>query len=164
MWRSVVAGLCVTSVAWADGARPPRDVHHVDWANRGYTSVYAGADPVIVVDGEGTLDGLRFTVGTPVFADLDGDGHDDAIIVVWRETAQGHSASAIEIFTVRRGAVVRLAEITGGQGLRGGIDHVELDHRSLVVVRYAGPERQRERWRWKAGKLTEDVRARRRLD
>jgi hypothetical protein len=164
MLRLIVIGLSVSSIGSARDAQRYTSVRDIDWANRVYTNVYDGADPVTVTGGEGLLDGLRLTVDRPRFADIDGDGRDDAIVVEWRESQQGHSASAVEIFTLRRGVVVRLARIEGGEGLRGGIDHIDVDGRALIVVRYAGALEQRERWRWKAGKLTEDVRERRMLE
>jgi hypothetical protein len=125
--------------------------------------IVAGAAP-------GTGDGPgSYHVDPPLFADIDGDGTEDAVISAVTATGGTGHFSEINVYTVRDHQVVDLATITGGDRGDGGIRNVRLDGTAIVVERNVladgdglccASQFQRERWIWKSGALVEDVAAR----
>jgi hypothetical protein len=158
-----------------------REVRAIDWQNRTYVLDELG--PVKVTNGHADFaisdDNKAVDVGAasgsyrvepPLFADLDGDGVEDAVISGVVSTGGTGHFSDIRIYTLRAGKLVELAAIPGGDRGDGGIAHVALDGRALIVDRNVLAEgdgiccasgSQRERWQWRGGELVEDVAARR---
>ena len=110
-----------------------------------------------------------YSIAAPLFADIDHDGSDDAVI--WSVLATGGTGhfSEIRIYTLRAGKLSVLGAIPGGDRGDGGLRHVALDGAAIVVERNVlGPgdglccasAAQRERWTWQHGELAEDVSAR----
>ncbi len=160
------------------------EIRAIDWQNRTYeldelgaVTVHAGrADFAISDDNKaveiGTGSG-SFAVEPPLFADVDGDGVDDAIISGVVATGGTGHFSEIRIYTLRGGKLVVLAAIPGGDRGDGGIRRVALDGAAVIVERNVLVEgdglccpsaAQRERWVWKGNEMTEDVTARRPVD
>jgi hypothetical protein len=163
---------------------PSAEIRTIDWQNHTYqlaelgaVTVKAGhADFAISDDNKaveiGTGNG-SYAVERPLFADVNGDGADDAIISSVLATGGTGHFSEIRIYTLRDGKVGVLAEIPGGDRGDGGIRRVVLDGTALIVERNVLVEgdglccpsaAQRERWIWKAGEMAEDASARRSIE
>jgi hypothetical protein len=157
------------------------EVRAIDWQNRTYVLDELG--PVTVTNGHADFaisdDNKAVEVGAasgsyrvepPLFADVDGDGVEDAVISGVLSTGGTGHFSDIRIYTLRAGKVVELAAIPGGDRGDGGIARVALYGRAVLVDRNMLAEGdgvccasagQRERWVWRAGEMVEDVGARR---
>jgi len=156
------------------------DVRAIDWRNHSYTLDELGA--ITVVNGKADFaindDGKvvasgdtpgSFRVDPPVFADLDGDGAEDAVIAATLGTGGTGQFSQVMVFTVRAGKVVELGGIPGGDRGDGGIRRVALDGNAVLVDRNVLADGdgaccastwRRERWVWRSGALAEDPAAR----
>jgi len=156
------------------------DIRTIDWENRTYqldelgpVTVHAGrAEFQISEDNRAVERGLAsgsYTIAAPLFADVDHDGVDDAII--WSILASGGTGhfSDIQVYTLRAGTLAVLAEIPGGDRGDGGIRDVALDGTAVIVDRNVlapgdglccPSAAQRERWTWQHGALVENVAAR----
>jgi hypothetical protein len=171
-----------------DPAPPMSGVRAIDWRNRTYELEAIG--PVTVKDGRADFalddDGKlaradaqgsvasgdtpgAFRVEPPLFADIDGDGSEDAVVTSVLGTGGTGQFSAATIYTVRDGKVAALAEIPGGDRGSGGIRRVALDGRAVIVERNVlgdgdgaccASTFQRERWVWRDGQIVEDIAAR----
>jgi len=158
------------------------EVRAVDWQNHTYVldelgavTVKAGhADFGITDDNKAIEAGAAngsYEVERPLFADIDGDGVEDAIISSVLSTGGTGHFSDIRIYTVRAAKLVELGAIPGGDRGDGGIRRVALDGNAVIVDRNVLAEGdgvccasgwQRERWVWRNGALAEDVAARHR--
>jgi hypothetical protein len=163
-----------------NAAAPASGVRAIDWRNRPY--VLTGLGTVTVRDGhaefalddEGKVSATgatpaSFRVEPPLFADIDGDGTEDAVISNAVGTGGTGQFSSVAVYTVRGGSVVSLAEIPGGDRGDGGIRHVALSGTAVIVDRNVLAEGdgaccastwRRERWIWRDGQLVEDPAAR----
>jgi hypothetical protein len=160
---------------------PNPEIRAIDWQNHTYELAELGAvtvaggraDFAISDDNKaveiGTGNGT-FAVASPLFADVNSDGIDDAIISCVLATGGTGHFSEIRIYTLQGGKVTVLAEIPGGDRGDGGIRRVTLDGTALIVERNVLVEgdgtccpsaAQRERWTWKASEMVEDLAARR---
>lgn len=170
---------------------PSTGVRAIDWRNRRYALDEIGSVPVIdgrgalALDGDLALDGeltpetdgaapggetgASFRVDPPLFADVDGDGAEDAIVPCTLSTGGTGQFSAIRVYALRAGRVVELGQIPGGDRGDAGIRSVALDGRAIIVERnvlaegdgLCCPTRwRRERWLWRDGGFAEDVAAR----
>ena len=192
-------GHAATEVPLANrnAAPPMTGVRAIDWRNRTYELEAIG--PIMVKDGRADFalddDGKivasgdasgsakgdardsaasgdtpgSFRVESPLFADIDGDGSEDAVVSSVLGTGGTGQFSAVTIYTVRDGKVVAVAEIPGGDRGSGGIRRVALDGRAVIVERNVLAEGdgaccastfQRERWVWRDGQIVEDTAAR----
>ena len=166
------------------GARASNtEIRAIDWENRTYqldelgaVTVRAGrAEFQISEDSQAVERGVArgsFTVAPPLFADIDHDGVDDAIISSVLATGGTGHFSEVRIYTLRDGKLAVLAQLAGGDRGDGGIRHVALDGASVIVDRNVlapgdglccPSAAQRERWTWQHGELVEDASARRPL-
>jgi hypothetical protein len=156
------------------------EIRAIDWQNRTYdldelgeVAVQAGhADFAISEDDKAVAVGAitgSFDVAPPLFADIDGDGRDDAVIAGVLATGGTGHFSEVRVYSLRGGKPVVLAAIAGGDRGDGGIRHVALDGATILVDRNVLAEgdgmccaskAQRERWTWKHGELVEDEAAR----
>ena len=161
----------------ADGAPGVvSEVRGIDWRNRTYVLDELG--PVAVKNGEGELRratdddpvGGTYTVGRPVFGDVNGDGVEDVIIASVLSTGGTGRFSDIRIYTMKDGKVVELAAIPGGDRGDGGIRRVAVEGSAVIVERNVlaegdgaccASQARRERWVWRDGEITEDEAARR---
>lgn len=157
-------------------------IRAIDWQNRTYDladlgsiAVKAGAADFafddnnrIVPSGRGAGTGY-YKVEPALFADVNADGTEDAIITSVTGTGGTGAFSQIQIYTVRDHKVVELAAIAGGDRGDGGIRKVTLDGAAIIVERNlladgdgacCASQAQRERWTWKNGQLVEDTAAR----
>ena len=163
-----------------NAAAPATGVRAIDWRNRPY--VLTGLGTVTLRDGraefalddEGKVSAAgatpaSFRVEPPLFADIDGDGTDDAVISSALGTGGTGQFSSIVVYTLRGGQVVSLGEIPGGDRGDGGIRHVALSGSAVIVDRNVLAEGdgaccastwRRERWIWRNGQLVEDAAAR----
>ena len=162
-------------------AGPAGEVRAIDWQNRTYVLDQLGAVTVkdgraefgINEDGQavaGGVSGGSYQVDRPLFADLDGDGVEDAVIASVLSTGGTGRFSEIRIYTARAGQIVELGAIPGGDRGDGGIRHVAVEGSAVIVERNVLAEgdglccasgSRRERWVWRGGELVEDVAARR---
>ena len=158
------------------------EIRAIDWRNHTYHLDELGA--VTVKNGEADLpltDDNKlagsgapaltggYHVEPPLFADIDGDGHEDAIISgVLSMGGTGHF-SEVAIYAIRGGKPVQIGAIPGGDRGDGGISHVALDGSAILIDRNVLGEgdglccpsgSQRERWIWKHGEMVEDTTAR----
>jgi hypothetical protein len=158
----------------------------VDWQNRTYVlddlgpvAVRQGAarfqlteDNQVVPpppdgsEGANGMPGGSYQVSPPLFADIDGDGVEDAVISSVLSTGGTGHFSQVQVYTVRGGQVVELGAIPGGDRGDGGIRRVVLDDRAVIVDRNVlaegdgvccASQAQRERWIWRSGQLVEDL-------
>ncbi|HSR97449.1 MAG TPA: hypothetical protein VLM79_10385 [Kofleriaceae bacterium] len=158
----------------ADGAHgAASEVRGIDWQNRTYVLDELG--PVAVKDGEGALQtgdagGGSYSVARPVFADVNGDGVEDAIISSVMSTGGTGRFSDVRVYTMRAGKVAELAMIPGGDRGDGGIRRVAVDGGAVIVERNVlaegdgaccASQARRERWVWRNGEIVEDESARR---
>jgi hypothetical protein len=163
-----------------NAAAPATGVRAIDWRNRPY--VLTGLGMVTVRDGraEFALDDegkasatgatpASFRIEPALFADIDGDGTEDAVISQVLGTGGTGQFSSIAVYTVRGGQVVSLGEIPGGDRGDGGIRRVALTGSAVIVERNVLAEGdgaccastwRRERWIWRGGQLAEDAAAR----
>jgi hypothetical protein len=163
-----------------NAAAPATGVRAIDWRNRPY--VLTGLGNVTVRDGraEFALDDegkasatgatpASFRIEPALFADIDGDGTEDAVISQVLGTGGTGQFSSIAVYTVRGGQVVSLGEIPGGDRGDGGIRRVALTGSAVIVERNVLAEGdgaccastwRRERWIWRGGQLAEDAAAR----
>lgn len=113
------------------GSEAPRSIRDVDWCNRSYAG--AGGIPVTLVDGayeehvyacEGTPHAgehttSRWQVGDVAYGDLDGDGADDAAVLIDEDWfGCGDAATRItrvRVYGLRDGGAVALGETTLGR-------------------------------------------------
>jgi hypothetical protein len=162
----------------AEGAHgAASEIRGIDWQNRTYVLDELG--PVPVRNGEGTLqtvvDGSdggdgSYSVARPVFADVNGDGVEDAIVSSVMSTGGTGRFSEVRIYTMRAGKVAELAMIPGGDRGDGGIRRVAVDGGAVIVERNVlaegdgaccASQARRERWVWRSGEIVEDESARR---
>jgi hypothetical protein len=156
------------------------EVRAVDWQNHTYVldelgavTVKAGhADFGISDDNKAVEAGGAngsYEVQRPLFADVDGDGVEDAVISGVLSTGGTGHFSDVRIYTMRGGRIVELGTIPGGDRGDGGIRKVALDGNAVIVDRNVLAEGdgaccasrwQRERWSWRNGAMTEDTAAR----
>lgn len=165
-------------------AKAGADLRRVDWQNRTYkipsddgdgVDLIAGEYPV--VDGKqewdrGDGDNGWFVAQEPSFGDVDGDGVDEAIVIVIANGGGSGAFSAALVYAAGDpGGEPRIvARIPGGDRGAGGLRAVEVvEPGTLKVVRNwladgegaLNPSLIRvERWRWDGGKLVEDEAAR----
>jgi hypothetical protein len=185
--RTCLAALTLAACAHATeplanhgAARPGGELRALDWQNRAYeldelgtVTVHAGhADFAISDDNKAVAIGSgsgSFTVEPPLFADLDGDGHDDAILSCVLSTGGTGHFSEIRIYGLRAHQPTLIATIPGGDRGDGGIRHVALDGTTVLVDRNVlaegdglccASQARRERWTWKTSELVEDESAR----
>jgi hypothetical protein len=159
-----------------NAAAPASGVRAIDWRNRAY--VLTGLGTVTVRDGRAEFaldDGGKvsaagatpaaFRVEPPLFADIDGDGTEDAVIGNVLGTGGTGQFSSVAVYTLRGASVVSLGEIPGGDRGDGGIRRVELAGNAVIVERNVLAEGdgaccastwRRERWIWRDGQLVED--------
>ena len=160
---------------------PTSEVRAIDWQNRTYVldelgpvTVKAGSAELSLSDDhkavESGADTGSYRVAPPLFADVNGDGIEDAIISSVLGTGGTGQFSEIRIYTIRAAGIVELAAIPGGDRGDGGISRVALDGNAVIVDRNVLAEgdgvccasgAQRERWVWRNGEMVEDVAARR---
>jgi hypothetical protein len=163
-----------------NAAAPASGVRAIDWRNRPYALTGLGTVTVhdgraeFALDDEGKVSATgatpaSFRVEPPLFADIDGDGTEDAVISSVLGTGGTGQFSSIAVYTVRGGQVVSLGEIPGGDRGDGGIRHVALAAGAVVVERNVLADGdgaccastwRRERWIWRGGQLVEDAAAR----
>jgi hypothetical protein len=185
----VLACVMLAACAHAGGApianrvegRPASEVRTVDWQNRTYVLDELG--PVTVTHGhadfglsddnkvaDGGAGNGSYSVERPLFADLDGDGVEDAVISSVLSTGGTGHFSEVRIYTVRAAQIVELGAIPGGDRGDGGIRRIALDGQAVIVDRNVLAEgdgvccasgARRERWVWRAGEMVEDKAARR---
>lgn len=154
---------------------PSSEVRAIDWQNRTYVLDELG--PVAVKNGAGAfgepgdsdvVSGL-YSVARPVFADVNRDGIEDAIISSALSTGGTGRFSEIRIYTVRGGKVVELGMIPGGDRGDRGIRRVSAEGSAIIVERNmlaegdgacCASQAQRERWVWRNGAPSEDEAAR----
>lgn len=186
LWALVAACGGAPAPVANHAARGASEIRAIDWQNHAYTLgndlgtvtvAHGDADFVINDDGKivagappGTGDGAgNYHVEPPLFADIDGDGSEDAVISAVTSTGGTGRFSEVDVYSVRDHQVVELATIPGGDRGDGGIRKVTLDGATIVVERNVLAEgegiccashAQRERWRWHAGALVEDTAAR----
>ena len=164
-------------------------VRSIDWMNREYT--FGEAEAYRVVNGEfnygidengdehpatyqppnpdSYVEHGYFSVSAPEFADLTGDGAEEAILVMHSSTGGTERFTGIEVFSSKAGTGVSIGGIPGGDRGDGGIAGVTVDGATIVVERYLSLEGdgaccpsklQRERWTWNGSSFVEDEKAR----
>jgi hypothetical protein len=164
------------------GGGAPSEIRAIDWQNRTYELGSLGEVAVTAGHAEFALDDNNkitaggagvgngsYRVEPPLYADVNGDGVEDAVIASATATGGTGQFSEITVYTLRDHKLVELAAIAGGDRGDGGIRKLSLDGAIIVVERNVladgdglccASRAQRERWRWHAGELTEDVAAR----
>lgn len=124
---------------------------------------YQPSDPDVFVErGE-------FSVSTPVYGDLDGDGAEEAVIITYFNGGGTGRFTGITVFSMKDGQPVELGGVPGGDRGDGGVADVKLDGDVVLVDRLMSMEDdgaccpskiQHERWRWNGTAFAEDEAAR----
>lgn len=151
---------------------PEKSVRDVDWLNREYR-IPGSDENVRVQAGQYSTSGqccarvLKAVVQPPVFADLTGDGRDEAIVVMQWNNGGNFWSSTVVTFTMRDGSPVALGDIGVGTDMDGFVRSVVAQAPYLVATRThrvdgdshaAGPTHVRtEFWRWDGARFVEDV-------
>jgi hypothetical protein len=166
-----------------------KTVHDIDWLNRAYDSGEVGT--VTVKDGvyeyamdengnmvapdyepndpDAYVERGSFEVGKPLFGDLDGDGADEAVLVVYFNGGGTGRFTGIDVYAMRDGKEAVLGSIPGGDRGDGGISDVKLEGKVVMVDRMMSMEGdgaccpskvQHERWTWDGKAFVEDEAAR----
>ena len=155
--------------------QPPtaRGVRAVDWLNHTYAidgigdvAVSGGSAELAidrathaqVPDGTGNAERVEIVVDPPVFADVDGNGQEDALVTLRIQRAPGRTATLTAYAVVAGAPPTVLGTIRGD----GGIDGVRIDHRAILVERTATADGRVpiERWQWSGTDFAEDEAAR----
>jgi hypothetical protein len=155
---------------------PTSEVRGIDWQNHTYVldelgavTVKAGHAELRISDDRKAIEAGSargsYRVEPPLFADVDGDGVEDAIISSVLSTGGTGQFSDIRIYTIRGAKLVELGTIPGGDRGDGGIRRVGIDGNAVIVERNAlgagegvccARRAQRERWVWRNGAMAED--------
>lgn len=166
-----------------------KTVHDIDWLNRSYDSGEVGQ--VTVKDGvyeyamdengnmvaadyepkdpDAYVERGSFEVSKPLFGDLDGDGADEAVLVVYFNGGGTGRFTGIDVYGMRDGKEAVIGGIPGGDRGDGGISDVKLEGKVVVVDRMMSMEGdgaccpsklQHERWSWDGKAFVEDEAAR----
>jgi hypothetical protein len=154
-------------VAAAAAAREPT-VRDVSWTERVYrfkpdgeTHRYTGGRYDLDSDGACAV---RSWVRAVTFGDIDGDGKEEAVVVIATNLCGAGTSIDGYIYGLERGEAVLRAEIEGGDRGEGGIEAVAVVKGEIRVRRFdvgprggaCCPDRVRiERWRWAGGKLVQ---------
>lgn len=162
-------------------ARPGGELRAIDWQNRVYeldelgpVAVKGGsAEFAISEDNKAVANGGgsgSFEVEPALFADLDGDGREEAVVSCVLSTGGTGHFSEVRVYGMRGGKPEVIGVIPGGDRGDGGIRHVGIEGATVIVDRNVLAEgdglccasaARRERWRWKANDFVEDEAARR---
>jgi hypothetical protein len=149
-------------------------IRSVDFLNHTYHSSLGDGDGEDVTvkggdlergnDEDGNSMGF-FHVGAPIYGDVDGDGIEDAIVVTVDNGGGTGMFDAAHVYTMRKGEVVELATIPGGDRGDGGIQSIEVARGGVKVTRNLSvdgdgaccPSKlQIESWRWDGSDLALD--------
>jgi hypothetical protein len=160
-----------------------QSIRRIDFGNRGYDGItvvdgaidllydandnqytpaewdarYPGRDPVA----RGWLE-----VAAPVYADVDHDQREEAMVMIATNTGGTGTFDTLEVYTLRDGAPVELGVVPGGDRADGGLGRITVDDRGEIVVeRYVNlgdgaccPRASlTEVWRWTDAAIAEDV-------
>jgi hypothetical protein len=167
-------------------------IRAIDWMNRTYqtgdaeytvsagTFEYAYDEEGNIVaadyqpaDPDGYVERGFFSVTEPVYADVDGDGIEEAVIILLENTGGTGMFSGIDVYTLRDGKETVLGGIPGGDRGDGGISDVRVEGQVVIVERFMSQDGdgaccpsklQTERWRWDGKTFVEDEGARRLTD
>ena len=117
-------------------------IRRIDFLNHTYRSNIGDEDQrerITVVNGDFERPGERtgfFHVDAPVYGDIDGDGIEDAIVrTVDNGGGSGNFDVAI-VFTMKRGQLVELGHIHGGDRGAGGLVAFAVEPGGVVVTRH----------------------------
>lgn len=155
--------------------QPPtaRGARAVDWLNHTYAvegvgdvAVSAGSAELAVdrathaqvPDGAANGERVEVVVDPPVFADVDGNGQDEALVTVHVHRDLGRTAT-LTAYAVTAGAPPTVLGTIRGDG---GVDRVTVTGRAVFVERVAYPDGRVpvERWQWSGTDFVEDEAAR----
>ena len=151
-----------------------RSIRGVDLLDRTYAAVQLGdedVDSVTVVDGyverPAAADGSRtgwFLVRPPVYGDVDGDGVEDAVVIVVDNGGGSGKFDEARVLSLRGGDVVQIARIPGGDRASGGLHAVAVERGGVRIERNdtdggaCCPTRLLvEHWRWTGRELVLDA-------
>jgi len=170
-WVSEIAEQALTDHSLAP-AEPGSSVRDIDWLNRSYKFGVPGGESVTVVDGARILPyagGMKppaYGVEPPIFADLTGDGIEEAVIVQgWTDGSTGSFSSA-QVFTVQGGEPIRIHAFATGDRADGGEVAIVISGTELHVTRNdlqpnhglcCKTHTRTELWRWDGTRFVEDV-------
>lgn len=162
---TVAAGLVVLAalVAGCAGGPAVPALRHLDWADRSYPSrcfsPHASSRVLVRHDLAGGANGITMQVAPPVFGDVDGDGHPDAVVTYRCVGANAGPDTALVYLARPRGPVL-VATLLGGENIY--VTRVQIGGRA---VRFAGygytpgaphccPDLQVQLvYRWRGGRL-----------
>lgn len=161
----MTAGLQLIVLLAAVAVPPPMTVRAISWLDQtldlgdGRFAFSKGVYSAFADDGSCNL---CLQIRSVEFGDVDGDGKEEALMVV--STNLGGAGTSLDgyVFGIANGRPVLLGKVEGGDRGEGGIESLEVKNRSLVVRRFVSsaaddvccPSRVRvERWRWVDGRL-----------
>ena len=107
---------------------------------------------------------VRSWVRGVTFGDVDGDGKEEAVVVIATNLCGAATSIDGYVYGVEKGEAVLRAEIEGGDRGEGGIQSVAVVKGEVIVRRFdVGPRGgaccpdlvRIERWRWAGGKLVQ---------
>jgi len=127
----------------ATSATAQNDIHSVDFKNFSYTAFCAGDAPatLTVKDGEasketpqdGYVDRLYLQVTDIAYGDLNGDKHDEAIVLTVCNTGGTGNFSEGFIFTMKGAKATVTSRIPGGDRAYGGLRSTRVENGLLIV-------------------------------
>ena len=121
------------------GASDANAIRQVDFMNR----TYRGAEATVQVRNgrwqsaqEG--DNSFVNVDRVIYGDLTGDGREEAVVTLGESEGGSGYFTRGEIYTLRDGQVVMVAEVEGGDRGSGGIHNIRIEGGQLIVERLEG--------------------------
>jgi hypothetical protein len=112
-------------------------IRQVDFMNR----TYRGAEATVQVRNgrwESAEDNSYVNVDRVIYGDLTGDGREEAVVTIGESEGGSGYFTRGEIYTLRDGQVVMVAEVEGGDRGSGGIHNIRIEGGQLIVERLEG--------------------------
>ena len=118
-------------------------IHRVDFQNFTYRTPCLEYNPVLIHTRDGSFrqkhgdEKLFLKVWRVTYGDLTGDQRDEAAVLTICDTGGSGRFTQGYIYTMRKGRVVELTQVEGGDRAFYGIHYIRMERGLLVVERYA---------------------------
>ena len=121
-------------------------IHRVDFQNFAYRNPCLADDDILIHTRDGSFreehgdDKLFLKILKVAYGDLTGDRRDEAVVLTICDTGGSGRFTQGYIHTMRKGRVVELTQVEGGDRAFYGIHDIRMERGLLVVERYAPVE------------------------